>query len=149
MFMNRKNIIQNFRTNGLLKGRRPAVVNIFKNYGGYKNEGGYFVLTIKDDNTLSFQAFTRFLHNIDVNRDFLIKPEEITSFAISYTNKYMGCFAIYLTQRRFIPCYFAANTMDAYESVTGIKYIASKLEDCGKKDLSNNPLEEEEEPKNE
>ncbi|MDE5855462.1 MAG: hypothetical protein K2H06_00280 [Anaeroplasmataceae bacterium] len=134
--MNRKQIILQYRTSGLLKGHRPCVIFLKQNAGKIYTQGtADFIMTIGKEN-LHFQRLSMFTKKLLPKKDFSFHLKRIKSYNIRVVNPVVKCLTLYTFEKYYIEIFFYTGTSDTYETETNITGIIKMLEERGVKELS-------------
>ena len=129
--MNRKQIILEYRTSGLLKGHRPSIVFLKQNRGQIYKEGtADFIMSIGKEN-LHFQRLSFFMKRLVPNKDFSFSLSRIKSYNLRQINLAVKCLTLYTVEKFYLEVYFYANTRDTYESEMNIASVIKILEERG------------------
>ena len=132
--MNRKQIILENRTAGLLKGHRPSIVFLKQNGGKIYTEGtADFIMSISKEN-LQFQRLSFFTKRLLPQKDFSVSLSRFKSYNLRQINLAVKCLTLYTVEKFFIEIFFYVNTADTYESEMNIAAILKMLEERGVKE---------------
>lgn len=127
--LNRKLIILENRTKGLLKGHRPAIVFLKKNQGKiYEGGAGDFIMSIGKD-ALHFQRLSMFTKKLVPEKDFMLPLHRIKSYHLRTVNIITNCLTLYTTEKFYIEISYNTKTPDSYESEMNIQSILKILKE--------------------
>lgn len=133
--VNRKQIILEYRTKGLIKGHRPAIVYMKRNIGKIYLEGqADFIFSIGKEN-LHFQKLTLFLKKLKPVQDLSVPIQEVTSFHHRTLNLVTNCLTLYTKDKHFLEVYYNTKTADTYASEQNIVKIIEMLKEKGKTEV--------------
>ncbi len=133
--MNRKQIILYYRTNRLLKGHKPAIVFLKKNFGKIYQEGqADFIMTMSKD-ALNFQRLSLFTKKLIPAKDFSLSISRLKAYNFSQVNYVTNRLTLYTVEKFFIEIYFNTKTADTYETENNIADIIKKLEEYNIKEI--------------
>lgn len=134
--MNRKQIVMEYRTSGMLKGHRPSVIYLKQNNGNIYTKGtADFIMSIGKE-YLYFQRLSMFTKRLLPNKDFSIHLPRIKSYHIRIQNPVVKCLTLYTFEKFYIEIYYYIKTADTYETETNITYIIKMLEERGVTEIS-------------
>ncbi len=135
--MDRRNIVQTLRINGLLKGVKPCVVFLKKNSGDiYLNGMATFVMSMKKDK-LYFQRLSTFFHDLKPKDDFELDLSRFESY-IHVSRSYYNILCLYAKNRKFIEINYDKGTPDTFPTEENIGRIIEELNNLGIKERKNN-----------
>ncbi len=131
--MDRRNIVQTLRINGQLKGVKPCVIFLKKNFGNiYLNGMATFVMTMKN-NKIFFQRLSTFFHELKPKDDFEIDLSRFESY-IHVERSYYNILCLYAKSRDFIEINYDKGTADTYPTEDNISRIIEELQKLGLKE---------------
>ncbi|MDE5566031.1 MAG: hypothetical protein K2I77_03485 [Anaeroplasmataceae bacterium] len=132
--MNQRQTILYYRTNRLIKGRMPAIINLKRNIGKiYMGTQADFILSMGKD-CLSFQRLSFFTKKLLPRHDFDLALSRIRSYELRKVNVASNCLTLYTFEKFFIEMYYFCGTSDTSETESNIKRIISRLEELGVKE---------------
>lgn len=133
--MQRRRIVMDLRTSGLLKGVKPCVIYLKNNLGKIYNEGqADFVLTIKNNRFLNFQKLSFFLHRLKPKDDFTLDLNNFKEYSF-FQHMYYNTLCIYDNHKRFIEIHYNKGVSDTYPTEDNMSRIIKILEEKGIKEI--------------
>ncbi len=134
--MQRKAIVMNVRTSGLLKGVKPCVIFLKNNIGKIYNEGqSDFILTIKNNRYLNFQKLSFFLHRLKPKEDFTLDLNNFKEYSF-VKHMYHNTLCIYDYKKRFIEIHYHKGIEDTFPTEDNMSRIIKILEEKGIKEIN-------------
>ena len=135
--MDRRNIVQTLRINGMLKGVKPCVIFLKHNYGKiYLNGMATFVMSMKN-NKLYFQRLSTFFHDLKPKDDFELDLTRFESY-VHVERSYYNILCLYAKSRDYIEINYDKGTPDTYPTEDNIRRIIEELIKLGIKENKGN-----------
>ena len=136
--MNRKNIVQNLRISGRLKGKKPAVVFLKKNDGGIYDKGVAYFVMAERDGMLNFQRLSAFRKNLIPELDFSVELKQFNRY-IFVKRSFYNILCLYNDKKKtYIEINFDKGTPDTYPTEENISFLMEMLEKMGIKEVKLN-----------
>lgn len=134
-YMNRKELVMQYRTSRLLKGHRPAVIFLKKNIGKIYTEGAAdFILSLGKEE-LYFQRLSTFTRRLLPQKDFTLSLTRIKTYHLREYNPFTKCLTLYTAENFFIEIFYYVRLADGYETEANIESLIQTLEERGVKEV--------------
>ena len=136
--MNRKNIVQNLRISGRLKGKKPAVVFLKKNDGGIYDKGVAYFVMAERNGMLNFQRLSAFRKKLIPELDFSLELKQFNRYLFVKRGFY-NILCLYNDKKKtYIEINYDKGTPDTYPSEENIALLIEMLEKMGVKEVKLN-----------